>query len=162
MACVRRASAAARREKKHFKLVEISRQKYLLGGQKRNRIQRGTSNGSWLSALLHHLNGTELSQEEFQDNLCLRYGLMPQDIHATCNCCGKSFLIEHDLSCPNRGLVMARQDEAARSGAPLESGPSFLVILPTKRKSIVKQYRRRTPGLEHNRIVEHTEAAWIL
>ena len=35
----------------------------------------------------------ELSQEEFQDNIRLIYGLMPQDISATCDGCGKRFLI---------------------------------------------------------------------
>ena len=38
---------------------------------------RATRNGAWLSAVLHCLKGTELSSEEFRDNLRLRYGLMP-------------------------------------------------------------------------------------
>ena len=46
------------------------------------------------------------------DNLCLRYGLMPQDIPATCNGCGKRFSIEHALSCPKGGLVLARHNDA--------------------------------------------------
>ena len=65
-------------------------------------------------AVPHRLNGMELSREEFRDNLCLRYELMPQDIPATCNGCGKKFLIEHALSFPKGGLVLARHDDAAK------------------------------------------------
>ena len=73
-----------------------------------------TRNGAWLSAVPHRLNGTELSREEFRDNLRLRYGLMLQDIPATCNGCGKKFLIEHSLSCPKGGLFLERNDHIAK------------------------------------------------
>ena len=98
----------------HIELGEISRQKELAGGQERNRLHRETRNGACLSDLPHPLNCTELSQEEFQDNLRLRYGLMPQDIPATCNGCGKKLLIEHALSCPKGGLVLAWYDYTAK------------------------------------------------
>ena len=71
-------------------------------------------NGARLSAVPHRLNGTELYQEEFRDNLCLRYGLMPQYIPVTCDGCGEKFLIEHALSCPKGGLVLSRHDNAAK------------------------------------------------
>ena len=51
--------------------------------QEKNRLRMATRNGAWISAAPHRLNGTELSREEFRDNLRLRYGLMPQDIPAT-------------------------------------------------------------------------------
>ena len=56
---------------------------------------RSTSNGVWISGILHCLNGTELYWKELQDNPCLRYGLMPQDIPATCDGFNKKFYIEH-------------------------------------------------------------------
>ena len=92
----------------HVELGELARQKELEGGQERNYLHMVTRNGAWLSAVPHRLNGTELSWEEFWDNLRLRYGLMPQDIPATCDGCSKKFLIEHALSCPKGGLVLAR------------------------------------------------------
>ena len=76
---------------------------------------------AWRSAVPHCLNGMEFSQEEFWDNLCLRYGLMPQDIPVTCDGCGKKFSIEHALSCPKGGLVIARHDEAAKDWGALGS-----------------------------------------
>ena len=91
----------------HVELGEVSRRKGLAGGQERNRLHRATRNGAWLSAVTHRLNGTELSWEEFRDNLRLRYGLMPQDIPATCDGCGEKFSIENALSCPKGGIVLA-------------------------------------------------------
>ena len=76
-------------------------------------------NGVWLSSVPHRLNGTELSREEFRDNLRLRYGLMPQDIPTTCDSCGKKFLIENALSFPKGGLVFARHDAAAKEWGAL-------------------------------------------
>ena len=98
----------------HVELGELDRRKELAGGKERNLLHRETSNGAWPSALPHVLNGTELSREEFQDNLRLRYGLMPQDIPTTCNGCGKKFSIEHALSCPKGGLFLACHDCAAK------------------------------------------------
>ena len=79
-----------------------------------HRLHMVTRNGAWLTAVPHRLNGTELSWEKFRDNLRLRYGLMPQNISATCDGCGKRFLIEHALSCPKGGLVLVRHDDAAK------------------------------------------------
>ena len=56
----------------------------------------------------------ELSREEFRDNICLIYGLMPQEIPMTCDGCGKKFSIEHALSQPKSGLFLARHDDTAK------------------------------------------------
>ena len=98
----------------HVELGELARQKELAGGQERNRLHRATRNGVWISYVPHRLNSTDLSREEFRDNLCLRYRLVPQDIPTTCNGCGKRFLIEPSLSCPKGGIVLARHDDAEK------------------------------------------------
>ena len=100
-------------------LAEIFKRQDQAGGQEKNRLHRATRNGEWLSAISHRLNGMELSREEFQDNIRLRYGLMPQDIPATCDGCGKKFLIEHALSCPKGGLVLARHGDTAKEWGAL-------------------------------------------
>ena len=46
---------------------------------------------------------------------------MPQDTPATCNGCGKRFLIEHALSCSKGGLVLARHDDAENEWCALGS-----------------------------------------
>ena len=76
-----------------MELADLARRKELVGGQKRKFLHRATSNGVCISSVPHRLNGTELSQEEFEDNLRLRYELMPQDIPANSNGCGKKFSI---------------------------------------------------------------------
>ena len=75
----------------------------------------------------------ELSREEFQDNIRLRYGLMPQDIPATCDGCGKKFSIEHALSCPEGGFILARHTETAKEWGALGSRalvPSAITYKP--------------------------------
>ena len=99
--------------------MDLARQKELAGGQDRNLLHRETSNGACLSAIPPLLNGTEFSSEEFQDNLCLRHELMPQDIPATCDSCGKRLLIDHALSFPNGGLVLARHNDTAKEWSTL-------------------------------------------
>ena len=97
-----------------MELAELARPKELAGGQERNRLHRETRNGTWLNTVPHLLNGTELSQEEFRDNICLRYRLMPQDTPTTCDGCGKRFSIKHALSCSKGGLVVAPHDDATK------------------------------------------------
>ena len=86
----------------------------MIGSNERNRLHRATRNGAWLSALPHRINGSELSREKIWDNLCFRYGLMPQDVPATYKGCGKKFSVEHALSCPKGGLVLERHNGAAK------------------------------------------------
>ena len=100
-------------------MADMDRQKEISGGQEGNRLHRATSNGSWLRSVPHRLNGTELSQKEFRDNLCLRYRMMPLDIPATCDVCGNRFSIGHTLSCPKDGLVLARHDDSAKKWGAL-------------------------------------------
>ena len=44
---------------------------------------------------------------------------MPQVIPATCYGCGKKFLIEHAISCPKGGLVLARHNDTAKESGAL-------------------------------------------
>ena len=44
---------------------------------------------------------------------------MPKDIPATCYGCGKKFSIEHALSFPKGGLVLAQNDDAAKEWGAL-------------------------------------------
>ena len=44
---------------------------------------------------------------------------MPQDIPVTCDGCGKKLSIEHALSCPKGGLVLARHNNAANNWGDL-------------------------------------------
>ena len=76
-ACVRREVAGVRKGRKNVEFTELDIQKDIAGCQESNRLHRATHNGAFLSALYCRLNGRDLSQEEFRDDLCLIYGLMP-------------------------------------------------------------------------------------
>ena len=95
-------------------MADLARQKDLAGGQESQNLHRVTINVAWLSVVPHRLNGMEFYQEEFRDNLCLRYSMMPQDIPATCDGCGKRLSREHALSCPKGGLVLEQHNDAAK------------------------------------------------
>ena len=95
--CICRESVVVIKDRDYLEMSEMARLKELVGGQYRQRLHGETINGVWISAIPHRLNITELSREEFWDNLRLRYGLMPQDIPTTCDGCGKKFLIERAL-----------------------------------------------------------------
>ena len=118
-ACVCRVSLPARCEHMHVKLKDLYRQKELAGGQDKNRFHRETRNGAWLRSVPYRLNSTELAWEELQDNLCLRHGLMHQDILVNCDGCGKRFLTKHTLSCQECDLVLAWHDDAAKEWGTL-------------------------------------------
>jgi hypothetical protein len=61
----------------------------------------------------HTLNGTELSEEEFGDNLRLRFGLTPLALPERCDGCDAKFTVAHALSCKKGGLVLLRHNDIA-------------------------------------------------
>ena len=104
----------------------------------------------------------ELSQEEFQYNLCLRYGMMPQEIPATCNSFRKKFSIKNALSCPKGSFVMARHDNAAKGWGALGSWdltPSDISYEPQINSKTVQV---KVPGLENSRKRVQPKVTWEL
>ena len=87
---------------------------------------------------------------------------MLQDIPATCDGCGKKFSIEHTLSCPKSGLVLARHDDAEEALVALGARALFPSAITYEPKSTVGQYRERGPGQECSRIVGLPTAARTL
>ena len=69
--------------------------------------------GIWLTAVPSRLNGTDLTADEFRDNLRLRYNLVPLHMPERCNGCGEKMTVEHALSCKVGGLVHIRHDDVA-------------------------------------------------
>jgi hypothetical protein len=65
------------------------------------------------------INGTELSAQEFRDQLLIRYAKQPSDMPKTCNGCGSIHTVGHALQCKVGGLVILRHDEIANILADL-------------------------------------------
>eukprot|EP00957_Ditylum_brightwellii_P178288 13578708-Ditylum_brightwellii.AAC.1 len=62
--------------------------------------------GAWMTVVPDRLIGTELSAEEFWDNLRLSYGLVPLGLPKKCDGCGQNLSVEHALLCAHGGLVL--------------------------------------------------------
>ena len=92
-----RLSTDAQKKQKYLDNEALARMKDLVDGAGLNCLWRATDNGSWLTAILQRLNGTELSREELQDNLLLQYGIFPLNLPTECDGCGKKLLVTHDL-----------------------------------------------------------------
>ena len=72
---------------------------------------------------------------------------MLQDIPATCNGCRKKFSIQHALSCPKGGLVLARHNAAAKEWGALGSWslvPSIITYEPKINSRTVHEERNRS------------------
>ncbi len=82
--------------------------------QKQRRIKRAGDTGLWLTMAPDTLNGTELSAEEFRDNLCLRYGITLPDLPDKCDGCGAPFTMEHAVSCKQGGLILRRHNDLCK------------------------------------------------
>ena len=87
---------------------------------------------------------------------------MPQDIPATCDGYGKKSLIEHALSCPKVGLVLAQHDDTAKEWGALGARslvPSSITYEP---KINCRTVQGERTGPDYGRMVEQPMAAWIL
>jgi hypothetical protein len=78
------------------KMVSIL-QRLSSGGESKT-IRRGQQIGAWLS-IFPPVNGMELSAQEFQDAISMRYGLVPPDLPLTCDRCDAPFTLQHALCC---------------------------------------------------------------
>ena len=70
--------------------------------------ERGASN--WLTALPIEEHGFLLHKGAFRDAVALRYGWHPLHLPTSCTC-GKSFTVDHALSCPRGGFPIIRHNE---------------------------------------------------
>ncbi len=75
--------------------------------------------GTWLSVIPNCFDGTELSQEEFQDNHAIRYGLLPRGLPERCDGCREPFTVEHGLSYKKGCFVGQQHDNVCEELAQL-------------------------------------------
>ena len=70
-------------------------------------------------AIPQPLNSPELSREEFQYNMLIRYGIFTLNLPTYCDGCGKKFAVPHSIACPKSGLVLAWHNNAAKEWGAL-------------------------------------------
>ena len=78
--------------------------------------EKGASN--WLTAVPIKDKGFYLNKSEFWDAIYLRYGFELKRIPSICSC-GKSFTIEHALTCPIGGYISMRHNVIRNTTAEL-------------------------------------------
>lgn len=83
-----------------------------LPNQLKRSVELASEKGAsaWLSTLPLAEHGFQLHKSAFRDALCLRYGWVPDKLPQHCQC-GKSFTVEHALSCPTGGFPIIRHNE---------------------------------------------------
>ena len=101
-ACARRGNREEREE------AQLSREKRSKNNRGRLWMEQATVMGAWLMVVSDLLNGTTLSAEEFQDNIRIRFGLLPLDLRQTCDWHGDKLMVDHALHCKRSGLVTVR------------------------------------------------------
>ncbi|KAL7474751.1 hypothetical protein ACHAW6_000723, partial [Cyclotella cf. meneghiniana] len=87
--------------------------------QKLKRIRCAAITGAWLSTTLDRFSGTELTKDEWFDNVAIRYGKCPTNLPYQCDGCGSGLTLEHGLSCKKGGLVGIRHDDVCDEWAYL-------------------------------------------
>ncbi|KAL7474631.1 hypothetical protein ACHAW6_000596 [Cyclotella cf. meneghiniana] len=97
-------------------------------------MKQATAAGTWLSTIPDRFSGTELTKDEWLDNVAIRYGRRPADLPDHCDGCGSGLTLEHGLSCKRGGLVGIRHNDVRDEWAHLCSialTDSRVVIKPT-------------------------------
>jgi hypothetical protein len=118
-ACVREAGNQARKARLQEEATYLNGMKLSGGRKMAKRLERMGETGAWLSAIPNRFDGTELSREEFQDNLAIRYGLRPRGLPERCDGCNEPFSVEHGLNCKKGGFVGQRHDDVCKELAHL-------------------------------------------
>ena len=91
-------------------------------------MDRMGETGAWLSCIPNRFDGTEVSREEFFDNLAIQYGLRPRGLSEFCDGCNEPFSVEHGLNCKKGGFVGQRHDNVCEEWAHLCS----MALMPAR------------------------------
>eukprot|EP00957_Ditylum_brightwellii_P005984 453081-Ditylum_brightwellii.AAC.1 len=74
-------------------------------------IWRSQECGQWLNILPQYHNNTFLGEQEFCDNLLLRYCCTPADLPKHCESCRKNFILIRALECKPGGLIIVQHNK---------------------------------------------------
>ena len=122
--CLREGRPAV--HKRSIMLAEEALADPLVGGpvQGARRLRRSTKTMAWLMVRPSTVNGTEISVQEWQDSLFLRYSLEPPYLPHYCNDCNATFSIRRSLDFKWGGLFTACHNKLCDRVADL-AGKAF-------------------------------------
>ena len=116
---VKKASATARASKKADEEAVVATRKGQANAKEKKRLARISGCGVWLTRLPTRFEGNQVTEEEWHDNVSLRYGMRPVHLPQQCDGCGANFTIEHALNCKKGGLVTWRHNDVQQEWADL-------------------------------------------
>ena len=95
---------------------------------------------SWLTTEPTFANGTVLNKSDFRDAMCLRLGFPLDGMSSTC-VCGNAMTVDHALTCPCGGYMIARHNEvrdciAEIAGTTYSDVQVEPVLLPFENESL--------------------------
>jgi len=110
--CATEAGAATQRDQLQDEQIFLNRRSQDKPAvARRDKQNCAAAAGAWLLVFPNRLNGTDLSADEWRDNVRLRYNHSPLEMPAACDGCGAKMTVEHALSCKTGGLVHIRHDD---------------------------------------------------
>ncbi|KAL7474202.1 hypothetical protein ACHAW6_000193 [Cyclotella cf. meneghiniana] len=77
----------------------------------KKQMERGAVVGAWLSTIPDRLSGTELTKEEWFDNVAICYDNRPANLLDQCNGCGAGLTLKHFFSWKKGSLVGICHDD---------------------------------------------------
>ena len=95
--CVCTSGADRWKQWEYSEIEALTKRKEMAYGAGLNRLRRETDNGVWLTAILQHLNSTELLRMEFQDNIILQYVIVTLNLPTESDGWGNNFLVLHAI-----------------------------------------------------------------
>jgi len=120
-AVVKAAKSEARTARLKEEQVNLDGLKESGGRKVAKHLERMGKMGAWLSVIPNRFDGTELSREEFQDNLAIHNGMRPRGLPERCNGCNEPFTVEHGISCKKGGFVGQGRADVCEELAHLRS-----------------------------------------
>ena len=109
--CVRAAGAKHRKTRRDGEVAFHTALMEWLPPKVKKWMEQATAAGAWLSTIPDRFSGTELTKDEWFDNVAIRYGRRPADLPDHCNGCGTGLTLKHGLNCKRDGLVGIRHDD---------------------------------------------------
>ena len=93
-ASVKKASALARLSKKMDEEATVAARKGQANAKEKKRLTRIAGCGAWLTRLPTRFEGNQVTEEEWHDNVSLRYGMRPVHLPQQCDGFGANFSVE--------------------------------------------------------------------
>ena len=116
-ACAWRGRSDGRGIKKERYEAQLAREERSNKNRGILRLERATVAGAWITVVPYLLNGATFSAEDFRDNLRIGFRMLPLYLQQTCDRCGDTLTVEHDLQCKRGVLVTVRHNDVAADRA---------------------------------------------